>query len=270
FQQAAFDAVGLDVHYHLWETPPEQLADIVSRLRQPDYLGANVTIPHKQAIVRFLDEIDSVARLIGAVNTIVREEGRLLGYNTDVEGFVRALEHDGGVTIAGRRIVVLGAGGAARAVVAAVLLGDPADLALCARRPEQAKALLADLTRAGLANTEDQSQVLPLDATSQSCKQAVQVADVVVNTTPVGMLHHATEGMLPIPADWLGVGQLVYDLIYNPAETPLLRAAKDRGARALNGLPMLVYQGASAFERWTGRAAPLKIMTKRAREALGG
>ncbi|HUX88735.1 MAG TPA: shikimate dehydrogenase, partial [Chloroflexota bacterium] len=145
FQQAAFDALGLDVQYQLWETSADRIAEVVGRLRQPDFLGANVTIPHKQAVASLLDSVDPVARVVGAVNTIVRADDRLVGYNTDVEGFTRALEIDGGSSMSSRRFVVLGAGGAARAVVTAILLGEPASVVILARRTEQAIALLKDL-----------------------------------------------------------------------------------------------------------------------------
>ena len=270
FQQAAFDALGLDVQYQLWETSADRIAEVVGRLRQPDFLGANVTIPHKQAVASLLDSVDPVARVVGAVNTIVRADDRLVGYNTDVEGFTRALEIDGGSSMSSRRFVVLGAGGAARAVVTAILLGDPASVVILARRTEQAIALLNDLNRAGLSNATTHAHPLPLATRDTNAERAVRSADVVVNTTPVGMLHHPTEGSVPLPTDWLAPDQLVYDLVYNPPETPLLEAARERGARVLNGLPMLVYQGAAAFEQWTGRAAPVELMTKRAREALRG
>ena len=270
FQQAAFDSLGLDVDYQLWETPAERLTEVVGRLRESNYLGANVTIPHKQAVTSLLDSVDEVARVVGAVNTIVREGKRLIGYNTDVEGFSRALETDGESRVSSHRFVVLGAGGAARAVVTAVLLGEPASVVVLARRREQAVALLNDLDRAGILNAASRVDILPLASSNVETEKAVRAADVVVNTTPVGMRHHPSEGSMPLPADWLAPGQLVYDLVYNPPETPLLGAARERGARALNGLPMLVYQGAAAFERWTGRAAPVALMTERAGEALRG
>lgn len=291
-QQAAFDALEIDASYALWETPADQLGGTVAMLRGPDYLGANVTIPHKQAVLKYLDEVDPMAAAIGAVNTIVRDgAGRLLGFNTDVEGFVRSIREDGASEIEGSRVVLLGSGGAARAVVAAALANRASDLTICARRAEQAKSLLADLTGHVLANAGTRTRVVPLGDPSAEAESAVRECKILVNATPVGMLRHGLHpsssgegpGVRPFPdeapagpdrilvqPEWLSVQMLVCDLVYNPPLTPLLEAARDRGARILNGLPMLVYQGAAAFELWTGRAAPVDLMRRKAREALHG
>ncbi|HVC34761.1 MAG TPA: shikimate dehydrogenase [Chloroflexota bacterium] len=296
FQQAAFDALGIDARYELWETPPDRLQDVVERLRRTDCLGANVTIPHKQAMLERVDRVDEVAAAIGAINTIVRQQdGSLSGYNTDVAGFERAVRQDGDARLEGARVVLLGAGGAARAVVAAALANHAAELSICARRPAQAEALLADLARRGgvtspprplsIFDGEGERTSSPLhrrwrgaggEATpprrlkviancSDALEAAVRGCDVLVNATPVGMSH---QDALLIHADWLSSRMLVCDLVYNPPVTPLLRAVQSRGARGLNGLPMLIYQGAAAFERWTGRAAPVELMRQAALEGL--
>lgn len=270
FQQAAFDALGIAAHYELWETPPERVAEVVAVLRQPDCLGANVTIPHKQTMLRFVDEVEGVAEVIGAINTIVRRgDGRLAGFNTDVEGFTRAIREDGETTLQGKRVVVLGSGGAARAVVASSLADRVADLAVCARRPGQAEHMIEEFARHAIGASSC-VRVIPLVSDSPDLESAIRECDVLVNATPVGMASHPDdEGML-FPTAWLSSQTVVCDLIYNPPLTPLLRAARERGARVLNGLPMLVYQGAAAFERWTGCAAPVELMRRKAFEALGG
>lgn len=270
FQQAAFDALGLKITYHLWETSANDLEARVALLRQPDYLGANVTIPHKQAIADYLDDIDSSATIIGAVNTIVNDRGRLRGFNTDIDGCARAIRDDGATEVAGRSVVVLGAGGSARAVVAAMVLNRAKSVTLCARRTEQATQLLGDLERRGLVFHGMRTSTLPLDPDLVDVEQTIRGSDILINTTPVGMAHHATEGQAPIPSAWLDSIPLVFDLVYNPSTTRLLAAARQSGGRALNGLPMLVYQGAAAFERWTGREAPVALMRRAAEEALNG
>lgn len=262
FQQAAFDASGISARYEAWEVPPERLGEVVASLRDPGYLGANVTLPHKQAVRAFLDEIDPVASAIGAVNTIVRAGDRLIGYNTDTVGFARSLRDDAGTELNAQTIGVVGAGGAARAVVAAVLGGGAARLILAARRVEQAEALLGDLAPLNRSGTAVQAVSL-----AEAGSRLAEVA-ILVNTTPVGMAHRADEHELPIPAEILRPDVLVCDLIYNPPRTPLIKAAGARGARTLNGLPMLVYQGAAAWELWTKQAAPVKLMRRAAEEAL--
>jgi len=285
FQQAAFDELGIDATYELWETPPDRLAEVVASIRRADCLGANVTIPHKQAVLEFLDWTDATAAAIGAVNTIARhQDGRLFGYNTDVEGFTRSVEHDGQSTLKGCRVVMLGSGGAARAVAAAVI-GQPAsDFVVGARHPDRAADLLRDLDRRGFAGATVSSRVVSLDNRDGMLERAIRECDVLVNATSVGMVRHASRpddaatapagtGLGPsllVQPEWLSSGILVCDLVYNPPVTPLLTAARERRARVLNGLPMLVYQGAAAFERWTGRAAPVDLMRRKAMEALYG
>jgi shikimate dehydrogenase len=229
-------------------------------------LGANVTIPHKQAIRAFLDETDSLARAIGAVNTIAREGGRLIGYNTDAAGFARSVQVDGRRELRGARLIVLGAGGAARAVVAAAIQAGAASVNVRARRFERAAELVADLG----ASLAPEGLTRLSAAGLPSARDAPEACDVLVNATPVGMHGSAADAETAIPSEWLRPGMLVCDLVYNPPLTPLLALARKQGADVLNGLPMLVYQGAAAFERWTGRAAPVELMRRVAEEALRG
>ncbi len=268
FQQAAFDALGLDVRYEAWETPPELLETAIEWLRRDDCLGANVTIPHKTAIRSFLDDLDPTAEAVGAVNTIVKRSGRLIGFNTDIAGFGEALQRDACFDASGKDVVVLGAGGAARAVVASLLGASATSISIKARKIEQATVLIENLRRAGVANGRTRLTAGFLHD-SPDLEELIRRAALLVNTTPVGMLHRAEAERIVVPATWLHSGLFVYDLVYNPAETPLLRAARESGCRTLNGLPMLLYQGAAAFEKWTGRQPPIPLMRHKALEALG-
>ncbi len=259
FQNAAFRALGIDTTYEPWETEPERLAEVVESLRRPDALGANVTVPYKETVVPLVDALHDDAAATGAVNTIVRRDGRLDGYNTDVAGFARALE---GMPGGGRpqHAVVIGAGGAARAIVLALARSGARDIAVLNRTVERAIALCEQLAEAASVPL----MPLPLDAAAR----AVRSADIVVNATSVGMAYGPDEGRSPLPAELLRPGLLVCDLVANPLETPLLKAATAAGARTLGGLPMLVEQGAASFSLWTGRAAPLDVMRDAARKAM--
>lgn len=263
-QQAAIDYYGLPLRYEVWETPPEELPTVVQRLRRPDYLGMNVTVPHKVAVIPLLDRLERRARRIGAINTVLNQNGRLTGYNTDAEGFQRALEDEAHFDIGGKRVVVLGAGGAARAV-GIVLAEAKAEQALFINRsPERAQSLVHSLRRMR-SNTLFNTAPWEL----AELERAMEGCDLLVNSTSVGMKHTPTEGQSPVPASMMGPAMLVFDLVYNPGETALLKEAKAAGARTLQGLSMLVYQGVAAFEIWTGREAPRGLMFERAREALG-
>jgi len=265
FQQPAFDALGLDVSYRAYETPPADLPAFVASLRAPEWLGCNVTIPHKQAVFSLMDEVTDEARLIGAVNTIIREpDGRLAGHNTDAEGFLRALTNDAGFDPAGAAVVLLGAGGAAPAVAVALLRAGAAHIWIANRTVERARALADAL---GRHFGSQRLAALPLAA--DALRSALAGASLLVNSTSVGMAHGPAPAATPVPPDLLGPHLLVYDLVYNPAQTPLLAAAMQAGARTQPGLPMLIYQGAASFERWTGRPAPIDIMLQAGRQALG-
>jgi|DewCreStandDraft_1066081.scaffolds.fasta_scaffold01485_5 shikimate dehydrogenase len=264
FQQPAFDALGLDVRYTARETPPEELSRLMAELRQPPWLGLNVTVPHKQAVLPYLDELSPEARRIGAVNTIHCVGGRLLGYNTDAPGVIRALRQDLAFEPRGARAVLLGAGGSARAVAVALLDAGVRSLIILNRHSERAVALAADL-RAGL------SAAVPVEggpATPEAITTALAQADLLVNCTTVGMRHGPAEGSMPVPPQALRPTLAVYDLVYNPRVTPLVATARAAGAPAQGGLSMLVYQGAISFEIWTGRPAPLEVMRQAAEVAL--
>ena len=261
FQQAAFDYHSLPVRYHAWPTPPEQLGDEVNRLRDDEYLGANVTVPHKEQVIAHLDDIDSWASLVGAVNTIVREGRRLVGYNTDAYGFVKSLREMGKFEPEGKRVLLLGAGGAARAAAFGLAKENVASLTIANRTVERAQSLVDDVR----GSARDVEAIALADA---ALERAVASADLIVNSTSIGMRHGPAEGETPLQGQLIPSGALVYDMVYNPAETPLIAQARNTHARTLGGLPMLIYQGAAAFERWTGRDAPIEVMFRAGEKAL--
>lgn len=269
FQQAAIDALGLDITYERWATLPDGLATRVGGLRAPHVLGANVTIPHKQAVIPMLDELDELAASVGAVNTIVNREGRLHGHNTDVEGFLRGLG-DAEFDPAGKMAVIAGAGGAGRAVVVGLAAAGARSIVLINRTYPRASRLVEDL-----AQTDGETELHALPDIFPSWAEAMSRADLLVNCTPAGQAaaddgaQGAAEEESPVPFDQIRPGMLVYDLVYVPAETPLMKAARAAGARVLGGLPMLIYQGAGSLKVWTGRDAPIAVMLRAAREALG-
>jgi shikimate dehydrogenase len=261
FQQAAFDYLGLDIRYEVWETAKDELPEVVEGMRDVSKLGANVTIPYKEAALPLLDDVDSDARRIGAVNTIVNRGDKLIGYNTDSSGFLRALREDGGFSPRNKRAVLLGAGGAARAVGFALVGAGVKSLVILNRTQSRGEALAWDLK---VSDTE----VVALSWKDGKTLTALTECDLLVNCTSVGMKDSAGEGKSPLGVGLIPKRALVYDVVYNPIETPLISAAKKAGARTLGGLPMLVYQGAASFELWTGKSAPIDMMMRVAKRAL--
>jgi shikimate dehydrogenase len=262
--QAAFAALNIEAGYFLWETWPEMLPARIASLRSPALLGANVTIPYKESVVSLIDECDPLAARIGAVNTIVNRDGHLIGYNTDAPGFIRALIECPAYPFAcpGKRAVILGTGGAARAAAVALMENGIEELTLLGRTEKHMHELLQHLHTL----TEMMDGVTRVNGAALGSPEAARFlssADLVVNATSVGLKPGDTTSLLDIKA--LPTTALVMDMIFNPPLTPLLSAARLHGCRTLNGLSMLLYQGALAFELWTGRAAPVEVM----RTALG-
>jgi shikimate dehydrogenase len=261
FQQAALDHCGVDARYEVWETEIEELPVAVERMREEDCLGANVTIPHKERIIDLLDSLDPLAERIGAVNTVVNRAGRLRGHNTDILGFGHALRRDGRFDPRGCHAVVLGAGGAARAVAVALIDGGAASLAVTDIEQERAAGLLRHL--AGQSKTALRSA--PPGSTELAA--AASACQLLVNCTPIGMRHSPAENDTPIAPELIPPNALVFDLVANPPETRLLAEARRRGARTVSGMAMLVYQGAESFRLWTGLEPPLDVMRQAARGA---
>lgn len=247
---AAFEALRLAYRYVPFAVPPARLKDAVKGLRALGVIGANLTVPHKERVVPWLDELSPEARLIGAVNTIVRRGERLIGYNTDAGGFLRAFREDTGVTARGGNFLVLGAGGAARAVVVALALAGARSIAVVNRSAGRAQGLIR---RVRSAFPDVQWSAPP--AGSLPAARGVRA---VIQCTSVGMRPGDPS---PLPREWLEPRLVVYDLIYH-APTALLRDAKRVGARHAGGLGMLLHQGAMAFALWTGRRAPIDVMRR--------
>jgi shikimate dehydrogenase len=254
--KAAFEYYRMDADYVLWETAPDQVATRVGSLRQEQYYGANVTVPHKRLAMDYLDEIVLEAAKIGAVNTIVNRSGVLSGYNTDAEGFLRSLELDGHLDPRGGRVIILGAGGAARAVTYALASRKPASILVVNRDQEKAVAVCRLARTEGTSCRSTGYDELYAGSNLEEC-------DLLINATSVGL----RPGESPLDLRRLPTAALVYDLIYRP--TLLLQSAKEAGARTLSGLSMLVYQGALSFTLWTGLEAPVPVMRAAAEQALG-
>jgi shikimate dehydrogenase len=250
---AAFRALDLDWVYLAFPVVAGDAARAIDAARTLGLEGLNVTMPHKAEVIAALDDLSSTARRLHAVNTVHRVGERLVGDNTDGAGFLDALRHDEGFDPAGRRAVVVGAGGAARAVVLALAQAGAADIAVVNRTPAHAAAAADLAAGAGPGTTGRQGDETDLDG-----------ADLVVNATPIGMAeagHDAEDRSLPLDPKRLRPGQLVVDLVYHPLRTPLLEAAKARGAVPVTGLGMLIHQAAHAFRRWTGEDPPLEVMS---------
>ena len=256
---AAFAALGVAARYEARDVAPGDLAEAVAALRAQGVLGANVTIPHKLDVLPLMDTLTKAAEAVGAVNTVVNRAGELLGHNTDALGFLRALREAAGLEVKGTAPVVLGAGGAARAVVYALLSAGVDLVQVYNRTPEKAHALAADFGALGRTEVLGEA-ALP---------EAVRRAHLLVNTTSVGMERGGVNpDLLPLPEGVLPQNGFVCDLVYRPERTRLLQDAAAAGLATQNGLPMLVYQGAEAFRRWTACAAPLGVMFAAARAEL--
>jgi shikimate dehydrogenase len=244
--EAAFQALGYAGSYEKVHVRAVELGETIARFRKENYRGWNVTIPHKVDVMAHLDEIDPDAKHLGAVNTVVNEDGRLIGYNTDGIGYVRSLLEETGFAPAGKKVLFVGAGGAARGVIYAMLKQQPADVAIVNRTVAKAEELVASLTAFG-----------PIRAITEADIADTQW-DLIVNTTSVGM--YPDMDATPFDERHFGPNMVVSDLIYNPKETLFLRQARLAGAKTHNGLGMFIYQGAYALEYWTGLAAPTSVM----------
>ncbi|WCN38699.1 shikimate dehydrogenase [Aneurinibacillus uraniidurans] len=255
----AFDVLGLNMRYAAFDVEPARIGEAVASIRALGLRGVNVTIPHKVGVMEHLDEIDEEARFIGAVNTIVNENGRLIGYNTDGRGYVRSLVEETGVVLAEQSALMLGAGGAARGVAFALLASGLPKLIIANRTREKADSLVRDLGR-----------IYPQAQLTAICTEEVDacVADVtlLIQTTSIGMHPHID--VSPLDAKYLHDGLLVSDLIYNPLDTKLLRDAAYVGARTHRGVGMFIYQGALSFEYWTKQQAPAQEMRETVMDAL--
>jgi shikimate dehydrogenase len=259
-QEAAFQACGLSWRYLTIEVRPEDLEGAMVGLRAFNMRGINLTIPHKVAVIQYLDRLSPEAELMGAVNTVVCEDGQLVGHNTDGKGFLCSVREDAGVDPKGKRVVFLGAGGAARAMSVELALAGAAHITIVNLTPGRGQALAQLLqeetpTEAEFVHWQGE-YVVP------------SAVDILVNATPVGLFPNVEQ--IPL-VDLASIRSdlLVCDVIPNPPRTAFLRAAEARGARTLDGLGMLVYQGAIAFWMWTGVEAPVDVMRCALQEVFG-
>ncbi|GGE14186.1 shikimate dehydrogenase (NADP(+)) [Marinithermofilum abyssi] len=244
----AFALTGFNMVYLAYDVSPEKLPQAVEGMRALGFRGWNVTIPHKVAIMELLDELDDSAKEIGAVNTVVNKESRLIGYNTDGTGYLRSLQEETAMQLTGKRVVLVGAGGAARAVGYALATAGVREITVTNRTTAKAEALASRLSR----------WVPTRVITAEELQTALQDAALLVQTTSVGM--HPDADVSPVNPDWLHSGLVVSDLIYHPRKTKLLQEAEKQGACIHGGAGMLVHQAALAFELWTGHPAPVKKM----------
>jgi shikimate dehydrogenase len=255
-QQAAFDSVGIDARYELWDRAPIALADAINEVRGDDFLGANITIPHKERVVPMIDKLTEEAQATGAVNTLTREGRRLVGHNTDVPGFVAALDKLVGRQKMPRSAVVLGAGGGARAVVYGLIRGSFQRIIIFNRHLHRAESLVKFFARSA---AHMDLKAMPWH--ESIIESELAKAKVLINATSIGLASDVS----PVPADLVTADLLVLDLIYN--RTRLLRDAEAVGAMANDGETMLLHQGAAAFALWTGQPAPLEVMSQALAEA---
>ncbi|MER3446639.1 MAG: shikimate dehydrogenase [Candidatus Dadabacteria bacterium] len=252
---AAFRALHLDCVYVPFDVQPRDFETAARAIRAMGISGVNITIPHKESIIFFLDEISPEASLTGAVNTVKNDEGKLIGYNTDVGGFLRSVKEDLGFYPRGSRVAVIGAGGAARAVISALCMNEASEIYLINRTFDKAKRLATEFKR----NFKDtQIYALSLDDKEELEKSLGSVC-LLVNATSAGMKGIDS---VEIPLEILSQGAAVYDLVYDPRETNLVKRMREMGRRASGGLSMLLYQGVESFNIWTGMEAPIEVMRK--------
>jgi shikimate dehydrogenase len=259
-QQAGFRELGLNWRYLTIEVPPAKLRDAMLGVRAFGMRGLNLTIPHKVAVIEYLDEIAPDAAVIGAVNTVRRQSDRLIGENTDGKGFLQGVRTGAGLDPRGKRAVVLGAGGAARAIVTELALAGAAEVLVVNRSVDRGEAMVADLA----AKTGCPIRFEPW----RGIYRVTAAADLLVNATSIGLFPDI-DAMPPVDLGGARSGMLVGDVVFNPPETRLLAAGRRLGLPTLDGLSMLVYQGVIGFQLWTGREAPAAAMKQALARALG-
>lgn len=257
-QNAGIAAAGLDYSYIAMPVKNEALAEAVAGMKALGFRGINVTIPHKQAIMPFLDKIDQDAQIIGAVNTVLNQDGYLTGYNTDVIGFIDGMKQQG-FQPAGKHALLLGAGGAARAIVWGLIKEKVASLTIAVRNPAKVQPMVDEF--------KQYMDITLLDWQNEALNAQLSKTQLLINATPLGMEPHV-DAMPPVDWSYVQSAAFVYDIIYTPAETLFLKTAKEKGCQILNGEAMLVGQGAAAFEIWTGQKLNQAPMAEALRQAL--
>lgn len=251
---AAFEALGLPFVYVAHDVAPGDVARALDGVRALGYRGLSVTIPHKVEAMGAVDRVDEIARGIGCINTVVNEDGRLLGYNSDGLGALGALR-DAGADPQGRNVLMLGSGGAARAVAVTVACeAPPASLTILGVEMDQLRQLVADVRERGRA------VVSGGELTDSSLREAMAAADIVLHCSPIGM--HPNENTSVVPAGLFRPGQVAFDVVYNPRRTKLLKDAAAAGCRTVEGIEMFLGQAFVQFELWTGQKAPREVMRR--------
>ena len=260
-QQAAFDQCGIKAEFVKLPTRSSDLAEVVAQVRGDGWLGACVTIPHKEQVLHMVDQTSRTASSVGAVNFIVNDAGRLIGHNTDSEGFLRGLWEQVGVTPSGMKVLMVGAGGAARAITFALKQALAAELTIANRTMDKAK----EISRLfGTRNFITKA----IGISQDELREEAQKADLIVNASSIGMANGPAPHESPIPPDAVPSSAICYDIVYTPVETPFLNQCEAAGAKSANGLPMLVHQGALGFELLTGTPSPIDVMNAAVIEAL--
>jgi shikimate dehydrogenase len=258
---AVYEKMGLDYCYVPIQVKPDSLSDALEGLRNIGFIGVNVTVPYKEAVIAHLDEVTKIARLIGAVNVILNQEGHLVGYNTDGPGFIDSLQEDASFNVKGKNVVVLGAGGAAKAITMMLAKNKVKTMVIADVIYEKAEKLCEYI------NSHCDIAPYAAPVKSQELKTFIEKCDLLVNSTPIGTYPRADR--CPIDDSWkVNEKAVVYDLVYNPMETKLLKWAKASGAKAVSGIGMLVRQGALAFSLFTEEEASEKVMKEAALSAL--
>ena len=247
---AAFQELKLNYVYLAFKVKPAEVANAVNGMRALNIRGLNVTMPHKSAVVKYLDRVDLSAQIVNSVNTILNKENLLFGFNTDGVGALKALKENG-VDLKGRKVLLLGAGGAARAIAYA-LAKEADEIAVLNRTVKPAQALAKILERA-LSKKVTVGTLSPSDVALN-----LSDSDILVNATSIGMKPNFDDS--PVPSKLLRPDLAVMDIVYNPLETKLAKEAKTAGAKVINGVEMLIYQGAASFELWIGKSAPVEAM----------
>lgn len=260
-QEAGFRALGLNWRYLTIEVYEEDLADAMKGLRAYNMRGVNLTMPHKVAVLKYLDDVAPDAMIMGAVNTVVRKGKQLVGENTDGKGFLKALGQDAGADPSGKRVVVFGAGGVARAITVELALAGAAHITVVNRTKKRGETLVGILTD----NTDTEARFVSWDETFEIPPET----EIVVNATSIGFFPDVS-AKPDIEYDSITGDMIVCDVVPNPPYTPFLKEAKKRGAQTVNGQGMVVYQGAIGFELWTGHEAPVDVMKKALEGTLKG
>lgn len=258
-QNAAIAALGLNWVYVALPVNPERLTEAIRGAAALGMVGLNVTIPHKQAVLPLMDRVDPAALAIGAINTIHFDGGEVVGYNTDVYGYRATVEQEGDFDFLGRSVLQLGAGGVGRAMAAGAAEAGAQRVMIHARNPARAAELTTELSE------HYPSVTFEALGSADALREAAAAADLIANATPLGMKRGDD---FPLPPQYIDARHVVFDTVYTPAETPLLREAARRGARCVPGLGMLARQGARALEAWSGRKPDERLMLETLRNAL--